>query len=470
MSALAARSAWIARGLCVALALVIWFAPPPEGLTVPAWRLFEVFAAAIFSVIVGAFPIFTASVLAVAATVMTGLLSPAQAYAGFANATILLIVVAFLVARAVVKCGLGQRLGHLVVSLFGRSTLGLSYSIFLVDGLIAPAFPSNTARGGVIYPLVVGLAEAGGATPENPARKRLGGYLMFSGMVSLSLSSALWFTAMAANPIGAEMARSFGVTMSFGSWLIASCVPTLAAMALLPWILQRIIAPEVKATPDAPAAAKRALAALGPLSRDERIVSATFVVMVALWAAAGSLGLDSTAIAFLGLGVLMATGVLTMGDIAKEGDVLATFIWFAVLYTLSGQLNEMGFMGYLGHRLAGALGGLGPIPVFLVLVVAYVLLHYLFVSQTAHVLALFAVFLEVGVKLGVPAAPLAYTLLFASNFFSIITPQGSSANLLFTGSGYLSQGELYRLGAITTGISLLVYLAVGTPWLLAVAR
>ena len=54
--------------------------------------------------------------------------------------------------------------------------------------------------------------------------------------------------------------------------------------------------------------------------------------------------------------------MLTLGDIAKEGDVLATFIWFAVLYTLSGQLNEMGFMGYLGQRLAGALGGLGPIP------------------------------------------------------------------------------------------------------------
>ncbi|MCK7517129.1 MAG: hypothetical protein MZV64_05120 [Ignavibacteriales bacterium] len=32
-----------------------------------------------------------------------------------------------------------------------------------------------------------------------------------------------------------------------------------------------------------------------------------------------------------------------------------------------------------------------------------------------------------------PAAPLAFMLLFASNFFSVITPQGSSANLLFTG-------------------------------------
>ena len=51
--------------------LGIWFVPPPEGLTVPAWRLFAIFASAIFSVIIGAFPIFTASVLAVAATVMT---------------------------------------------------------------------------------------------------------------------------------------------------------------------------------------------------------------------------------------------------------------------------------------------------------------------------------------------------------------------------------------------------------------
>jgi len=54
---------------------------------------------------------------------------------GFANGTILLIVVAFLVARAVVKCGLGERIGYAVVSLFGRSTLGLSYSVFLIDGV-----------------------------------------------------------------------------------------------------------------------------------------------------------------------------------------------------------------------------------------------------------------------------------------------------------------------------------------------
>jgi DASS family divalent anion:Na+ symporter len=464
------RRALVARAAILALVLGLWFWPVPSGLTLPAWRLFALFIGAIAAVVVNALPILTSSILALAAAVLTGTLAPAKAYSGFANATILLIVVAFLVARAVVQCGLGQRIGHAVVALFGRSTLGLVYSVFVVDGVIAPAFPSNTARSGVIYPLAFSLAEAAGARPDRPERRRLGGLLMFSGIASLSLSSGLWLTAMAANPLGAEIARPLGVDISFGSWLVASSVPTLAAIALMPLLLYRLMAPEVTRTPEAPAAARAALAALGPFSAHEKIVSATFVAMVVLWGAAASLSLDSTAVAFLGLGVLLATGVLTPKDIAQEGDVLATFIWFAVLFTLSAQLDELGFMGYLGQRLAGALGGLSAIWAGLVLIVAYVLLHYLFVSQTAHLLALFGVFLDVGVKLGVPAAPLAFLLLFATNFFSGITPQGSSANLLFAGSSYLSQGELYRLGAISTAFSLLIYLVVGVPWLAFVAR
>jgi DASS family divalent anion:Na+ symporter len=460
----------VVRGLCLALLLGLWFAPAPEGLATDAWHLFALFATAIAAVVAGALPILTSSVLALAAAVLSGTLAPDQAYAGFANGTILLIIVAFLVARAVVKCGLGERLGHLAVSAFGKSTLGLGYSVFLVDGVIAPAFPSNTARSGVLYPLVLSVAEAAGARPGEPSRKRLGSFLMFCGIASLTVSSALWFTAMAANPLGAEIARSHGLQIDFGSWLAASSIPTLSAMALLPLVLYKVLSPEVKATPEAPRAARRALAELGPLRAAEKIVAATFVGMVALWASAATLGLDSTAIAFLGLGILLATGVLTLGDIAKEGDVLATFIWFAVLFTLSGQLNELGFMAFLGARIAASLAGQSAAVAGIVLVVAYVLLHYLFVSQTAHLLALFGVFLDVGVKLGVPAAILAYLLLFATNFFSANTPQGSSANLLFAGSGYLTQGELYRLGGLTTAFNLTLYLVVGIPWLVLVTR
>src|SRR5260370_22211569 len=198
------------------LAVAIWFTPIPAVLTKEAWRLCAIFAAAIFAVILNSFPILTASLLAVSAAVLTRTVDPGKAFAGFANASVLLVVVAFLVANAVVKSGLGRRISLLVVSVFGRSTLGLGYSIFLTDAMIAPAFPSNTARGGVLYPIILSLAKNSGSTPAHAQNPRMGGYLMFCGMASLTVSSALWLPATSGNPIAVSLAEHYGVKTRFG--------------------------------------------------------------------------------------------------------------------------------------------------------------------------------------------------------------------------------------------------------------
>ncbi|PWB63814.1 MAG: oxidoreductase, partial [Deltaproteobacteria bacterium] len=412
----------------------------------------------------------TAAMIALAVAVISGTVTPAKAFSGFSNSSVLLVVVAFIVARGVVKSGLGRRLSYLVVALFGRSTLGLGYSIFLTDALIAPAFPSNTARGGVLFPIVLSLAQSGGSRPEDGTQRRMGAFLMFCGMASLSVSSALWLTATSANPIGVELGRTFGMRIGFGGWLIAASLPAMAAILLLPLVLYKVFPPEVKSTPSAPAASREALRGMGPMGRDEKIVAAAFALMVTGWILAGTLKLDQTAVAFAGLGALLATSVLTLEDFSREGDTLATFLWLAVLFALSGQLNEMGFMGYVGERLAMRLSGVSWPAAYAALVVLYVLMHYLFVSQSSQVLALFGVFLDVGLRTGVPKEILAFALLFASSYFSTITPQGGSQNVIFVGAGYLTQGELYRMGAFTTAFNLALFMVVGTPWLLLVAR
>jgi DASS family divalent anion:Na+ symporter len=458
----------VRRAVPFALAIGIWFTPVPAGLTAPAWHLFAVFVAAIASVLVGAFPLLTSTMLAVAAVVLTGTLSPAKAFGGFANASVLLVVIAFLVAQAVVKSGLGERISLFMVSRFGRSSLGLAYSIVLTDALIAPAFPSNTARGGVLFPVVLSVARGGGSLPEDPEGRRLGAYLMFCGMASLAVSSALWMTATSANPIGIQVAREYGLDIGFGKWLLAASVPALTALLALPWVVARLFSPGVGKTPDAPVAAQKALAALGPLSRDEWITAAAFLLMVSGWIFADALQLNVTSIAFAGLGVLLMTNVLTLDDIATQGDTLATFLWLAVLFALSGQLNELGFMGYAGQRLASHMGGLSWPVTYVALVVLYVAIHYMFVSQSSQVLALLGVFLDVGVRGGVPAPLMAFALLFASSYFSVITPQGGSQNVIFVGSGYLKQPELYRLGFLVTLFFLAVFLGPGTAWILLV--
>jgi DASS family divalent anion:Na+ symporter len=458
------------RAIPFVLTIGIWFWPIPAGLTKEAWHLFAVFAAAIVAVILNSFPLLTASLLAVSAAVLTRTVDPAKAFAGFANQSVLLVVVAFLVANAVVKSGLGRRISLLVVSAFGRSTLGLGYSIFVTDAMIAPAFPSNTARGGVLYPIILSLAQGSGSMPEDDKNRRLGGYLMFCGMASLSVSSALWLTATSGNPIAVSLAAQHGVKINFGSWMLAASIPMLTMIALLPLILYKLFPPGVTNTPDAPKAAKEALRSMGRLSRDEWIVAVAFALMVTGWVMAGTLNLSLAAVAFAGLGALLATNVLTLDDINLQGGTLVTFIWLAVLFALSGQLNELGFMGYVGVRLTSLLGGISWPVAYVVLLVLYVLIHYMFVSQSAQILALFDVFLGVGVKTGVPGPLMAFALLFASSYFSTITPQGGSQNVIFVGSNYLTQVELYRLGLLTTIFCLLAFLVVGTPWLLLVAR
>src|SRR5258705_9959546 len=98
------------QALSFALAFAIWFSPIPAGLTKEAWHLFAIFAAAIFAVILNSFPLLTASLLAIAAAVLTRTVDPSKAFAGFANASLLLVVLAFLVANAGGKSGLGRRL------------------------------------------------------------------------------------------------------------------------------------------------------------------------------------------------------------------------------------------------------------------------------------------------------------------------------------------------------------------------
>jgi DASS family divalent anion:Na+ symporter len=183
---------------------------------------------------------------------------------------------------------------------------------------------------------------------------------------------------------------------------------------------------------------------------------------------ADALKLNVTSIAFAGLGVLLMMRVLTLTDIATQGDTLSTFLWLAVLFALSGQLNELGFMGYAGQLLAAQLGGLSWPVTYVLLVVIYVAIHYMFVSQSSQVLALLGVFLDVGIRGGVPAPLMAFALLFASSYFSVITPQGGSQNVIFVGAGYLTQRELYLLGLLMTLFFLGTFLTVGTAWILLV--
>ena len=59
-----------------------------------------------------------------------------------------LIAIAFWLSGGFIKSGLGNRIAYGIVSLFGKTTLGLTYSLVFAEALLAPAIPSVAARAG----------------------------------------------------------------------------------------------------------------------------------------------------------------------------------------------------------------------------------------------------------------------------------------------------------------------------------
>lgn len=98
-------------------------------------------------------------------------------------------------------------------------------------------------------------------------------------------SSALFLTAAAQNLLCLKLAQELGVVVPnpWVSWFKAAIVPALIALLTTPLILYKLFPPEVKDTPDAPAAAAEKLRRLGPVTQNEWSMVATMLLAVTLW-------------------------------------------------------------------------------------------------------------------------------------------------------------------------------------------
>ena len=140
-----------------------------------------------------------------------------------------------------------------------------------------PAIPSVVARvGGIIYPIVNSLSKAFGSEPYSHPR-RLGAYLIKATFQGSIITSGMFMTAMAGNPLIADLAKSVGVNITWGSWAIAASVPGLACLIVIPLFLYKFYPPETKETPDAKKLAIKKLKEMGKVRLQEWIMIFSFI-------------------------------------------------------------------------------------------------------------------------------------------------------------------------------------------------
>lgn len=456
------------------VALILWFIPIPKGVSPEAWHLFAIFAATILGIILKAAPMGTMCMMAIAFTALTQVLAPgdagksiSKALTGFGDKVIWLIGISFFIARGFIKTGLGNRIAFLFIRVFGKSSLGLAYGLGLADVCLAPAIPSNTARGGgIIYPIMKSMAISFDSIPDKPeTHRKLGSYLTLNSYYMNLIASSMFLTGTASNPMCQKFAANLGIDISWMSWAVAGFVPGLVAFFVVPLVLYKLYPPELKKTGDAPKMAAQKLKEMGPISRNEWLMLLAFFILLALWIFGGSFAIDATTTAFIGLTLLLLTSVLTWEDVKAEKGAWDTIVWFAVLVMMASSLNELGFIGWFSDLIKVQIGDLSWQIAFPVIILVYFFSHYIFASATAHVAAMYAALLGVGVSLGIPPMLLAMMLGFLGSIYGVLTHYGHGPAPVFFGSGYVDLKSWWLRGLEIGIVLLVIYMGVGGLWM-----
>src|SRR5437870_5006582 len=92
-------------GISILVGLIIWFLPEPEGVNTQGWHLFALFVATMISVILKPLPMGVVSLISLTVALVTHTLTFADAFSGFSNEVVWLVVFAFFVARGFISTG-----------------------------------------------------------------------------------------------------------------------------------------------------------------------------------------------------------------------------------------------------------------------------------------------------------------------------------------------------------------------------
>lgn len=455
---------------------LFWFViAPPEGVDINAWQLLGIFIGTIVAIIGKALPIGGAAMIGILLVGITQVTNPgnpgkamADALSGYSNTLIWLIGISFFISRGFIKTGLGARIAYHFVKWIGKRTLGISYGLSFAELVLSPVMPSNTARGGgVMYPINRSISESMGSHPDETSRRKIGAFLTLVAYQVNIITSAMFITATAPNPLVTSGIKDIAkIDVSWSQWAIAAFVPGLLALLVIPFVLYKLYPPEIKETPNASEFAKEKLKEMGPMKGEEWIMVGVFVLLLFIWAGGPALisdsplfQVDATAGAFVGLGVLLFSGVLTWDDLLKEKGAWDTVTWFSSLVMMATFLNKLGVIKWFSQEVQGHIShlGLGWMEASIILVLIYVYIHYFFASNTAHISALFASFFGVGVALGAPPLGFGLFLGFASSLCASVTHYGTGSAPVLFGAGYVSMSEWWKWGFVISVINLIVW-------------
>ena len=442
----------------------IAFVPIP-GMPDEARRMLAV--AAIMAVwwVSEALPIAVTSLLPLVLLPVLGITNAAGAAAPYANHLVYLFLGGFMIAQAMQRWNLHRRLALRIVLAVGSSPRRLVFG-FMAASAFLSMWVSNTATTAMMMPIGVAVIREVSDAVHGPERQPRAGAFPFAVCLMLGCAygaSIGGFSTLIGTPPNVFLAgfleEELGIRITFARWLLFALPLTLLFLPATWFWLTRVAFPiRIRDIPGGSAPVRAAYERLGPLSTPEKRLALLFGGTALLWmfrpmwtavAPTGEFITDSTiAMAATVLCFIVPAGGRAAGERILNWEWGAKIPWDVLLligggFSLANGLEVSGLSLVLGDRLAGA--STLPTPLFLVLVVLFVILLTEFASNLASTAMILPILAAVSAGAGMPPLMLLVPATVAASC-AFMLPAATPPNAIVFGTGHFTIPQMVRAG------------------------
>ncbi|MBL4596776.1 MAG: DASS family sodium-coupled anion symporter [Robiginitomaculum sp.] len=459
-------------------ALMLW-AGPPMGVELLAWRTGAV--AVLMAVWWGTEalpPSATALVPLVLFPILGVMTFPAVA-APFAHPLIFLFLGGFLLALAIEKWNLHQRIALHVLLLMGVRAKALVFGFMLATAFLS-MWMTNTATTLMMLPIAVSILAVvfSGIGAGVSAQEQQNFRILLPLSVAYGASIGGMATLIGTPPnafLAGYLLETHGIEIGFADWMKIGLPLTVVLLPITWLVLTKWVYPVRFSVGDvARSAFQVMLAKLGKLTRAEQRVGLVFICVALSWAFRKNLaalpGFDAITDASIAIFGALILFILPSGR--HRGERLADThllakVPFSVLLLFGGGLALAAGISSSGlaAELGGLLAGVGAINGVLLILAATALV--IFLTELTSNLATTATFLPIVGAVGVDAglSPLLLTVPVAlAVSCAFMLPIATPPNAICYGSGLVSLQQMAKAGFWINLVGIVLLSLVAVFW------
>lgn len=422
------------------LFVLIVYLPTPEGLTNEGQKALAVFGLCVVFWISHVIPLMITSLLAIILFPLMGILPADKTYSLFGNQVVFFILGAFILASAVTRTGLSNRIALIFLKWFGHSPKVLLLGVIVLSAFLS-FWMSEHAVAAMMFPIVTAITLSLDLKPNDSNY----GKSLFLGMTwGCVIGGIATFLGGARAPLAVGMLHdATGKSIDFIKWSLAT-LPTVVSLLIVTYCLLIFLFPaEIKDVKKARALLINRTECIGRMKRKELFIGILMTATIFTWICFGEkFGLANIALASVVIAFVF--------KLLKWKEVEEDVNWGLIL--MYGGAICLGFaMGKTGAtRWLVSIAPLSSFqsPFILIMVISLVAIFLTeAISNTAVVALLMPI--TIGLSIDYSINPIITTLaVTVPSGLAFILPMGTPAVAIAYSSGFIRPVNTFMSGLI----------------------